>query len=109
MNVIKADLRECLPKEGQESICFLFFYTVIPCSSCLCQVHRLDRDSSGLLLLGRKKESIVRLHWLFRNINLAKTSSQVHKLCLFSDYRKPREILKQNGLIDQSKGDKELP
>ncbi|ONK68433.1 uncharacterized protein A4U43_C05F11450 [Asparagus officinalis] len=40
-------------------------------------VHRLDRDSSGLLLLGRKKESIARLHWLFSDVNLAKMSSQV--------------------------------
>ncbi|PIA48013.1 hypothetical protein AQUCO_01400539v1 [Aquilegia coerulea] len=28
-------------------------------------VHRLDRESSGLLLMGRTKESIARLHWLF--------------------------------------------
>lgn len=40
-------------------------------------VHRLDRESSGLLLMGRTKESFVRLHWLFTNINLAKSSSQI--------------------------------
>ncbi|KAK6130709.1 hypothetical protein DH2020_035563 [Rehmannia glutinosa] len=28
-------------------------------------VHRLDRESSGLLLMGRTKESISHLHWLF--------------------------------------------
>ncbi|XP_068650415.1 RNA pseudouridine synthase 3, mitochondrial [Aristolochia californica] len=37
-------------------------------------VHRLDKESSGLLLMGRTKESITRLHWLFSDINLAKTS-----------------------------------
>lgn len=40
-------------------------------------VHRLDRESSGLLLMGRRKESIARLHWLFSNVNLAKSSAQV--------------------------------
>ncbi|CAK9176285.1 unnamed protein product [Ilex paraguariensis] len=34
-------------------------------------VHRLDRESSGLLLMGRTKESISRLHWLFSDINKA--------------------------------------
>ncbi|XP_074580167.1 RNA pseudouridine synthase 3, mitochondrial [Curcuma longa] len=40
-------------------------------------VHRLDRESSGLLLLGRTKESFTRLHWLFTNVNLAKSSSEI--------------------------------
>nr|XP_010927194.1 RNA pseudouridine synthase 3, mitochondrial [Elaeis guineensis] len=40
-------------------------------------VHRLDRESSGLLLMGRTKETFARLHWLFANINLAKSSSQI--------------------------------
>ncbi|XP_020587642.1 RNA pseudouridine synthase 3, mitochondrial isoform X2 [Phalaenopsis equestris] len=40
-------------------------------------VHRLDKESSGLLLLGRKKESLAMLHWLFTDVNHAKTSSQV--------------------------------
>ncbi|KAF8402618.1 hypothetical protein HHK36_010707 [Tetracentron sinense] len=39
-------------------------------------VHRLDRESSGLLLMGRTKESIARLHWLFSDINKAKSSSK---------------------------------
>ncbi|XP_073011335.1 RNA pseudouridine synthase 3, mitochondrial [Typha latifolia] len=39
-------------------------------------VHRLDRESSGLLLMGRTRESFGRLHWLFTSINLAKSSSQ---------------------------------
>uniref|UniRef100_I1QK84 Pseudouridine synthase RsuA/RluA-like domain-containing protein n=1 Tax=Oryza glaberrima TaxID=4538 RepID=I1QK84_ORYGL len=43
----------------------------------LPQVHRLDRESSGLLLFGRTKESFTRLHWLFTSVNLAKTNSQV--------------------------------
>lgn len=37
-------------------------------------VHRLDRESSGLLLMGRTKESINHLHWLFNDINPAKSS-----------------------------------
>ncbi|XP_065040305.1 RNA pseudouridine synthase 3, mitochondrial-like [Musa acuminata AAA Group] len=40
-------------------------------------VHRLDRESSGLLLLGRTKESLTHLHWLFTNVNLAKSSSEI--------------------------------
>lgn len=48
---------------------------------CSCglweQVHRLDRESSGLILMGRTKESFTRLHWLFTNVNLARTTSQV--------------------------------
>ncbi|CAL9095322.1 unnamed protein product [Musa textilis] len=40
-------------------------------------VHRLDRESSGLLLMGRTKESFTRLHWLFTNVNLAKSSSEI--------------------------------
>ncbi|GMP92066.1 hypothetical protein CsSME_00042453 [Camellia sinensis var. sinensis] len=40
-------------------------------------VHRLDRESSGLLLMGRTNESISHLHWLFSDINRAKSSSKV--------------------------------
>ncbi|KAI6689744.1 hypothetical protein NL676_026572 [Syzygium grande] len=32
-------------------------------------VHRLDRESSGLLLMGRTKESVAHLQWLFTDIN----------------------------------------
>ncbi|KAA8519026.1 hypothetical protein F0562_016200 [Nyssa sinensis] len=39
-------------------------------------VHRLDRESSGLLVMGRTKESIDHLHWLFSNINKAKSLSK---------------------------------
>ncbi|XAR60441.1 23S rRNA pseudouridine(955/2504/2580) synthase [Bertholletia excelsa] len=39
-------------------------------------VHRLDRESSGLILMGRTKESISRLHWLFSDVNKAKSSSK---------------------------------
>ncbi|XP_057968615.1 RNA pseudouridine synthase 3, mitochondrial [Malania oleifera] len=39
-------------------------------------VHRLDIESSGLLLMGRTQESIAHLHWLFTSINLAKSSSK---------------------------------
>ncbi|KMS97196.1 hypothetical protein BVRB_7g177780 isoform B [Beta vulgaris subsp. vulgaris] len=37
-------------------------------------VHRLDRESSGILLMGRTKESASYLQQLFININVAKTS-----------------------------------
>lgn len=37
-------------------------------------VHRLDRESSGILLMGRSKESISYLHYLFSNINTTKSS-----------------------------------
>ncbi|XP_043705495.1 RNA pseudouridine synthase 3, mitochondrial [Telopea speciosissima] len=37
-------------------------------------VHRLDRESSGLLLMGRTKESNDRLHWLFSDTSKAKSS-----------------------------------
>ncbi|CAK8542251.1 unnamed protein product [Lathyrus sativus] len=37
-------------------------------------VHRLDRESSGILLLGRTKNSVSHLQWLFSNINNAKSS-----------------------------------
>ncbi|KAK2965467.1 hypothetical protein RJ640_008261 [Escallonia rubra] len=37
-------------------------------------VHRLDRESSGIILMGRTKESISRLHWLFSDINKPKSS-----------------------------------
>ncbi|XVF26468.1 hypothetical protein REPUB_Repub14bG0019000 [Reevesia pubescens] len=39
-------------------------------------VHRLDRESSGLLLMGRTKESITHLHWLFNDLNTEKSSSE---------------------------------
>lgn len=37
-------------------------------------VHRLDRESSGILLMGRSKESISHLHWLFSDANKTKSS-----------------------------------
>lgn len=40
-------------------------------------VHRLDRESSGLILMGRTQESIARLHWLFSDINKAKSSCEI--------------------------------
>ncbi|KMZ73660.1 RNA pseudouridine synthase 3, mitochondrial [Zostera marina] len=40
-------------------------------------VHRLDKESSGLVLMGRTKDSFTRLHWLFTNINLAKSSCTI--------------------------------
>ncbi|KAL6858973.1 hypothetical protein ACP4OV_017975 [Aristida adscensionis] len=40
-------------------------------------VHRLDREGSGLILMGRTKSSFTRLHWLFTSLNLARTDSQI--------------------------------
>ncbi|KAK9097712.1 hypothetical protein Syun_024757 [Stephania yunnanensis] len=39
-------------------------------------VHRLDRESSGIHLMGRSKESIAQLLWLFSDTRKAKTSSK---------------------------------
>ncbi|XP_062195315.1 RNA pseudouridine synthase 3, mitochondrial-like [Phragmites australis] len=44
-------------------------------------VHRLDRESSDLILMGRTKESFTRLHWLFTSINLARITSQLRVHC----------------------------
>jgi hypothetical protein len=40
-------------------------------------VHRLDRESSGLLLMGRTKESVDHLQWLFSDINKGNPSCKV--------------------------------
>ncbi|XP_071736057.1 RNA pseudouridine synthase 3, mitochondrial-like isoform X1 [Rutidosis leptorrhynchoides] len=40
-------------------------------------VHRLDRESSGIILMGRSKESISHLHWLFSDVNRTKSSLKV--------------------------------
>lgn len=37
-------------------------------------VHRLDRETSGILLMGRTKDSVSHLQWLFSNTNNAKSS-----------------------------------
>ncbi|XP_059641993.1 RNA pseudouridine synthase 3, mitochondrial isoform X2 [Cornus florida] len=39
-------------------------------------VHRLDRESSGLLVMGRTKEMVAHLQWLFSDINKVKSSSK---------------------------------
>ncbi|XP_059645973.1 RNA pseudouridine synthase 3, mitochondrial-like isoform X2 [Cornus florida] len=39
-------------------------------------VHRLDRESSGLLVMGRTKESVAHLQWLFSDINKVKSLSK---------------------------------
>ncbi|XP_019453119.1 PREDICTED: RNA pseudouridine synthase 3, mitochondrial [Lupinus angustifolius] len=39
-------------------------------------VHRLDRETSGILLLGRTNDSVSHLQWLFSSINNAKSSSK---------------------------------
>ncbi|MFS7960578.1 putative pseudouridine synthase, RsuA/RluA, pseudouridine synthase, catalytic domain superfamily [Helianthus anomalus] len=41
-------------------------------------VHRLDREGSGITLMGRSKESISHLHWLFSDINRTKYSFKVY-------------------------------
>ncbi|XP_059639995.1 RNA pseudouridine synthase 3, mitochondrial-like [Cornus florida] len=43
-------------------------------------VHRLDRESSGLLVMGRTKESVAHLQWLFSDIKKGKSSSKCSQL-----------------------------
>ncbi|KAH7854986.1 hypothetical protein Vadar_019886 [Vaccinium darrowii] len=51
-------------------------------------VHRLDREISGLLLMGRTKDSIAYLHWLFSDINRAKSSSKAWNDACESTYQR---------------------
>lgn len=51
-------------------------------------VHRLDRESSGLLLMGRTKESIDHLHWLFSGINRERFLSRAWKTACDATYQK---------------------
>ncbi|KAL7174654.1 hypothetical protein ACSBR2_033822 [Camellia fascicularis] len=51
-------------------------------------VHRLDRESSGLLLMGRTTESISHLHWLFSDINRAKSSSKAWNAACEAAYQR---------------------
>ncbi|KAK3035533.1 hypothetical protein RJ639_034738 [Escallonia herrerae] len=61
-------------------------------------VHRLDRESSGIVLMGRTKESISRLHWLFSDINKAKSSFKV----LLNDGQTERVILAHGSGLEAS-------
>ncbi|CAL5005276.1 unnamed protein product [Urochloa decumbens] len=54
-------------------------------------VHRLDTESSGLILMGRTKESFTRLHWLFTSVNLARTTSHVRTEILALVIGTPKE------------------
>lgn len=40
-------------------------------------MHRLDRETSGLLLMGRTEDSISQLHWLFSGVKKGKSMSKV--------------------------------
>lgn len=51
-------------------------------------VHRLDRESSGLLLMGRTKDSTAYLHWLFSDKNRAKSSSKAWNDACESTYQR---------------------
>ncbi|XP_062074576.1 RNA pseudouridine synthase 3, mitochondrial isoform X1 [Humulus lupulus] len=44
-------------------------------------VHRLDRESSGLLLMGRTKESINHLEWLFSDAKMRSSCKAWNKAC----------------------------
>ncbi|XP_062027782.1 RNA pseudouridine synthase 3, mitochondrial-like isoform X2 [Rosa rugosa] len=58
-------------------------------------VHRIDRESSGLLLMGRTKDSVSLLHSLYTDINIGKSSCRV----LLDDGKTERVILAhQSGL-----------
>lgn len=48
----------------------------------IIKVHRLDRESSGLHLMGRTEESISHLHLLFSNAKRSKSLSKVFSLQL---------------------------
>ncbi|QHN88105.1 hypothetical protein S245_057460 [Arachis hypogaea] len=51
-------------------------------------VHRLDRETSGIILFGRKEQSVSHLQWLFSNINNAKSSSKVWNDACESTYQR---------------------
>ncbi|XP_022131826.1 RNA pseudouridine synthase 3, mitochondrial isoform X2 [Momordica charantia] len=51
-------------------------------------VHRLDRESSGILLMGRTKESVAHLQWLFSNIRNAKSSCKAWDEACNATYQK---------------------
>ncbi|GFY98977.1 pseudouridine synthase family protein [Actinidia rufa] len=51
-------------------------------------VHRLDTENSGLHVMGRTKESIAYLHWLFSDINRAKSSSKAWNDACDSTYQR---------------------
>ncbi|KAJ9563330.1 hypothetical protein OSB04_008490 [Centaurea solstitialis] len=51
-------------------------------------VHRLDRESSGILLMGRSKESISHLHWLFSDANKTKSSLKAWNDACEATYQK---------------------
>ncbi|KAI7752644.1 hypothetical protein M8C21_017731 [Ambrosia artemisiifolia] len=49
-------------------------------------VHRLDRESSGIILMGRSKESISHLHWLFSDTNRTKSSFKARSDACYQRY-----------------------
>ncbi|XP_062146039.1 RNA pseudouridine synthase 3, mitochondrial isoform X2 [Alnus glutinosa] len=51
-------------------------------------VHRLDRESSGLLLMGRTKESVDHLQWLFSDINKGNPSCKAWNDACQATYRR---------------------
>ncbi|KAL6975026.1 hypothetical protein U1Q18_023820 [Sarracenia purpurea var. burkii] len=51
-------------------------------------VHRLDRESSGLILMGRTKEAIAYLNWLFSDIKQSKSSSKAWNDACESTYQR---------------------
>lgn len=51
-------------------------------------VHRLDRETSGIHLMGRTKESIAHLQWLFSNIPKGKSSHKAWNDACQATYQK---------------------
>ncbi|KAL3835348.1 hypothetical protein ACJIZ3_010084 [Penstemon smallii] len=51
-------------------------------------VHRLDRETSGLVLMGRTKESISHLHWLFSDVKNAKPFSKAWNDACVATYQR---------------------
>ncbi|XP_074268054.1 RNA pseudouridine synthase 3, mitochondrial [Silene latifolia] len=64
-------------------------------------VHRLDRESSGILLMGRTKQSASYLHQLFGNTNEARTS------CLDSNDAREATCMRYWALVIGSPKEKE--
>lgn len=60
---------------------FQNIFTDAAFANMIFKVHRLDRESSGLLLMGRTEESMSHLHWVFDDRRKANSSSKVYGQC----------------------------
>ncbi|KAH7513734.1 hypothetical protein FEM48_Zijuj11G0012600 [Ziziphus jujuba var. spinosa] len=72
------------PKLVRFIICFFFFVPIVG----IYRVHRLDRESSGLIIMGRTKESIDHLNWLFSNYKEVNTPHKAWNDACEATYQK---------------------